>query len=206
VNARCVLFFGDSFVAGAGDEEGLGWPGRLTAAAWAADLPLTAYNLGVRGESTPDVARRFREESEPRLIPGADNRVVFAVGANDVSLGEDGEQEVATEESVERMAGMLDQAAELEITAMVLEPGPAGIPDHDQRSRELGDRFERLCGERGLPFVRILNALLAGDAWGGSTRDRDGIHPSAAGYAALAGLLEPVWLEWLRTDEIGPPT
>ena len=90
-------------MAGAGDEEGLGWPGRLTAAAWAADLPLTSYNLGVRGESTSEVARRFRAEAEPRLIPGADNRVLFAVGANDVSLGEDGEQAIPTEESVELM-------------------------------------------------------------------------------------------------------
>jgi len=199
VNDRCVLFFGDSFVAGAGDDQGLGWPTRLTAAAWAAELPLTAYNLGVRGESTREVARRFRAETDPRLIPGADNRVVLAVGANDVSLDENGEQELATEESVGLMSEMLDWCRARGITAMLLGPGPAGIPDHDARARALGERFEGLCDERGLRFVAILDELLASDAWIASRSRRDGIHPAAEGYATLADLLEPAFLDWLRS-------
>jgi acyl-CoA thioesterase I len=199
VNDRCVLFFGDSFVNGAGDATALGWPGRLVGAAWHAGLPMTAYNLGVRGESTREVARRFRPEAEPRLIPGADNRVVFAVGANDVSLGPTGEQELSTEESVELMAGMLDDAAALGATAMVLSPGPAGIPDHDSRSRALGARFEGLCRERALLYVDVLDGLLAADAWTRTARNNDGIHPSEEGYAALADLvLDGGWLDWLR--------
>ena len=199
MNDRCVLFFGDSFVAGAGDEEGLGWPSRLAAAAWAAELPLTAYNLGVRGENTRDVASRFRAESAPRLISGADNRVVLAVGANDVSLDESGEQELATEESVGLMSEMLDWCVERGITAMLLGPGPAGIPDHDARARALGQRFEELCDERGLRSVAIIDELLASEAWTASRSRRDGIHPAAEGYAALASLLEPVFLDWLRS-------
>jgi acyl-CoA thioesterase I len=202
VNDRCVLFFGDSFVAGAGDEEGLGWPGRLTAAAWRAGLPLTPYNLGVRGESTRDVARRFRAEAEPRLIPGADNRIVISVGANDVTLV-DGELHVPTEESVALMSEVLDQSRELGGTAMVLGPGPSGLDDHDQRARELGGRFELLCAERGLRFMALLDVLLASEAWTGSTAERDGIHPSAAGYSFLAEFLEPAWLAWLRTAPDG---
>jgi lysophospholipase L1-like esterase len=198
VNERCVLFFGDSFVTGTGDEDGLGWPGRLVAAAWRTGLPMTAYNLGVRGENTRDVARRFRAEAEPRLIPGADNRAVFAVGANDVSLDAAGEQELSSDDSLRLMDEMLDACAELGITAMVLGPGPAGIPDHDERSRALGDRFGRLSAERGARYFGILDELLTSEAWAGSARRNDGLHPSAEGYAALARLLEPAWLEWLR--------
>ena len=160
MDERCVLFFGDSFVTGAGDEDGLGWTGRLVAAAWRAGLPMTAYNLGVRGENTCDVARRFRAEAEPRLIPGADNRAVFAVGANDVTLGPTGELEVPTEESVRLMAGMLDQSSELGITSMLLGPGPAGVPDHDKRSRELGARLEELCSDREVRFAAVLDSSL----------------------------------------------
>src|SRR4051794_41914040 len=114
---------------------------------------MTAYNLGVRGESTREVARRFRPEAEPRLIPGADNRVVLAVGANDVSLGPDGEQELSTEESVELMTGMLDDAAALGAPAMVLSPGPAGLPDHASRSRALRARVDGPCRARPLPHL-----------------------------------------------------
>jgi acyl-CoA thioesterase I len=199
VNDRCVLFVGDSFVNGAGDATGLGWPGRLVAAAWDAGLPMTAYNLGVRGESTRDVARRFRAEIEPRLIPGADNRAVIAVGANDVSLGPDGEQELSTEESAGLMAGMLEDAATLGATAMLLGPSPAGIPDHDARSRSLGARFEGLCRERGLRYVGVLDELLAAEAWTRTARANDGTHPNEEGYALLADLvLDAGWLDWLR--------
>src|SRR5829696_5161608 len=164
MDERCVLFFGDSFVTGAGDETGLGWPGRLVAAAWDADLPLTAYNLGVRGESTADLARRFRAEALPRLIPGADNRAVFAVGANDPTLDELGKRKISEEESVRLMTGLLEACEEMGATAMVLSPGPAGIPDHDERSRALGRRFEAICDQRGLRYVDVLDGLLASEA------------------------------------------
>jgi lysophospholipase L1-like esterase len=200
VNDRCVLFFGDSFVNGAGDATGLGWPGRLVAAAWDDGLPLTAYNLGIRGESTREVALRFRAEAGPRLIPDADNRVVIAVGANDVSLDENGEREVATEESIRLMSGMLDTAVELGATAMLLSPGPAGIPDHDARSRELGERFASLCRERDLRYVDVLDDLLTSEPWARTARANDGLHPNEEGYAVLAQLvLDAGWLNWLRT-------
>jgi acyl-CoA thioesterase I len=198
VDDRCVLFFGDSFVTGAGDQTGLGWPGRLVAAAWEAGLPLTAYNLGVRGESTADVAGRFRAEALPRLMPGADNRVVFAMGANDPTLDELGDRKISEEESVRLMSGLLDACEEIGAIAMVIGPGPTGIPDHDERSRALGRRFEALCDRRRIRYVAVLEDLLASEAWGRTTELRDGLHPAAEGYAALAQLLlDAGWLEWL---------
>ena len=199
MNDRCILFVGDSFVAGAGDPEGLDWPGRVVAAAWGAGLPMTAYNLGVRGENTREVASRFRAETTPRLIPGADNRVVIAVGANDVSLGEAGRQTLTTEESIRLMSGILDDADELGATAMVLSPGPAGIRDHDQRSRALGAEFQSLCRERSLRYIDVLDDLLASETWAREARANDGLHPGAGGYAAYAQLvLDAGWLDWLR--------
>jgi acyl-CoA thioesterase I len=41
-----VLFFGDSHVAGVGDEAGLGWVGRVAAASFEAGQPFIPYNLG----------------------------------------------------------------------------------------------------------------------------------------------------------------
>ncbi|MDQ3850891.1 MAG: GDSL-type esterase/lipase family protein, partial [Actinomycetota bacterium] len=77
-----VLFVGDSFVAGVGDESGLGWVGRVVAASYAGGHPITAYNLGVRGETSHDVAQRWRAEARPRVRPGTDCRVVFSLGSN----------------------------------------------------------------------------------------------------------------------------
>ena len=199
MNDRCLLFTGDSFVAGAGDPDALGWPGRVVAAAWDAGLPMTAYNLGVRGESLPEVARRFRAEAEPRLIPDADNRLIVAGGANDVTIEPDGSQLVATEESLGALRSLLDDAASLGMRTMVIGPGPAGIADHDQRSRELGERFRKLAERRGGLYLAVLDDLLASDAWRSEARANDGLHPGAGGYAAYAELvLAAGFLDWLR--------
>ncbi|WP_347059518.1 hypothetical protein ABC795_03530 [Blastococcus sp. HT6-30] len=42
-----VCFLGDSSTAGVGDDDGLGWVGRLAASARRYGTALTGYNLGV---------------------------------------------------------------------------------------------------------------------------------------------------------------
>jgi len=82
IGDRRVLFFGDSFVAGVGDPTGLGWVGRVVAASHAAGAAMTAYNLGVRGETSVEVAVRWRAESRPRMVADAGYGVVFSFGVN----------------------------------------------------------------------------------------------------------------------------
>lgn len=43
-----LCLIGDDFVNGTDDAEGLGWRGRVTAAAVIAGLHMTAYDLGIR--------------------------------------------------------------------------------------------------------------------------------------------------------------
>src|SRR4051794_2907808 len=93
-----LLCFGDSFTAGVGDPRGQGWVGRVAEAAFAAGRPLSAYALGVRRETSVEVAVRWRFEATPRLAREADCRVVFAVGANDTTI-ENGVPRVAPERS-----------------------------------------------------------------------------------------------------------
>lgn len=76
-----VCLVGDSFVAGVGDPDHLGWVGRVAARSHGAGRPLTAYALGVRRQTSQDVADRWRAECTPRLPDGCDGRVVVAAGA-----------------------------------------------------------------------------------------------------------------------------
>jgi acyl-CoA thioesterase I len=198
VNDLCVLFFGDSFVAGAGDEEGLGWVGRVAASAWAADLPLTSYNLGVRGETSADAASRLSAEAAPRVIPEADNRIVVAMGANDVDADES-ERPLTEQQSVDNLSSMLDDAERFGASALIIGPGPARDPGHDEASRSLSLAFASLCERRGVPYIDLLDALLNDDAWNAGAERRDGIHSDAGGYAAYARILiERGFLDWLR--------
>ena len=63
-----LCFVGSSMTAGYGDPKGLGWVGRVVSRTQHPDLDLTAYNLGVRGDTSADVMARWRTETAPRWV------------------------------------------------------------------------------------------------------------------------------------------
>lgn len=195
---RRVLFFGDSLVAGVGDPEGRGWVGRVVEACFQVGAPITSYNLGVRRQTSVEIADRWQAEAGPRLTPGAECSVVFSFGANDTTI-EDGHLRVEPERSLESLGAVIDQAVALELRMLVV--GPAPVDDDTQTSRisALSANFEKLCEERRVPFVDVVGELRDSEIWQHEVRTGDGAHPAAQGYALLADLLFKRGLgEWLR--------
>jgi acyl-CoA thioesterase-1 len=195
---RRVLFFGDSFVAGVGDPTGRGWVGRVVEASHQAGVPLTSYNLGVRRDTSADVAARWRAEAQARMRDaGASYGVVLGVGVNDTTE-EDGRVRVAPGLAVEHLDRLIEGARALGLDVLVVGPPPAGEPAQDSRVRALSARFADLAAQRGVPFVATVDALCASWDWTREAAANDGSHPGAGGYAALAGLvLAAGWLGWL---------
>ena len=194
---RRVLFFGDSFVAGAGDPTGLGWVGRVVASSCAAGTGLTAYNLGVRGETSVQVAARWRAEARPRMVAPANYGIVFSFGVNDTVL-QDGRVRVRSGLALDSLERVLDEAAAIGLSALVVGPAPAGEAAHDARIGALSAAFGRLAADRGLPFVAVCEALCEAAPWARDVAAGDGVPPGAAGYAALAQLvLRGGRLRWL---------
>jgi acyl-CoA thioesterase I len=198
VDDRRVLYFGDSHVAGVGDPAGMGWVGRVVASSFQQGLPLTAYNLGVRGETSAQVAARWRAEALPRLTPGSDARVVLSFGANDTTI-ENGHIRVEPERSCAVLAGMLREAAALGLPVFGLGPAPVDDPEQNERIRSLSGAFAEVCRGPGVPFVSVVELLLASPVWMQEVAAGDGAHPSTAGYEILAGcVIDAGWADWLR--------
>lgn len=195
---RYVMFFGDSHTVGTGDPEALGWAGRVAGAAIAAGIPVTSYNLGVRGQTSVEVAARCRVEAPPRLPDdGSDSRAVFAFGVNDVTL-QDGTLRCSQEESLEALEAALDDAAELGMRPLVI--GPAAIDDEDVNERiiALSAAFRGLCEQRRVLFVPLVEGLLRSHLWRQEVAVGDGAHPGAYGYMEIARLvLAAGWIDWL---------
>lgn len=194
------MFFGDSHTSGSGDPEALGWPGRVAAAAVAAGVPLTPYNLGVGGETSVQVAARWRAEATPRLRDDGDPRAIFAFGANDVTL-RDGRPRCTQEESLRSLEDALQGAHALGMRAFVV--GPAAIDDEAENERiaELSAAFEALCARREVPFVPLVEELRRSETWRSELAVGDGAHPGARGYEQMASLvLAGGWLDWLRSE------
>ena len=189
----CVL--GDSFTAGVGDPTGAGWVGPVAAAARRAGWDLTLYGLGVRRDTSVDVARRWRAETSWRLRDGDRYGLVLAVGLNDVVL-EDGRPRVSPGRSVAAVAEVLDGASARGWPVLVVGPPPVSGEEESERSAGLSAAIADGCAARSVPFVDT-SGLAADPVWVAEVGAGDAYHPSTRGYARLAARVEPVFLRWL---------
>jgi lysophospholipase L1-like esterase len=184
-----LLAFGDSFVAGVGDPAHLGWVGR----ALAGRRDVTLYNLGVRRETSGDVAARWRAEAVPRLTDQQPCRILLAVGANDCADGEAGPR-VAPAQSLLNVRAVLTGAAALCPVLLVGSP-PLPHPAAAVRLEALNENLKLLAARLKVPFIDVFRPLAADGLWVREAEAFDGAHPGADGYQRLADLIlaHPAW-------------
>jgi lysophospholipase L1-like esterase len=188
-----VLAFGDSFVTGAGDPDHQGWIGR----ALVGRREVTLYNLGVRRETSADIAARWRREAEPRFVDHEPMRIVFSFGCNDCNT-EDGALRVPAAKSLFHARTMLTEAGKLAPVLMV-GPPPTAEPDVAVRAEELNEHLKSLCARLQAPFIDVFRPLAADGLWVREAGAWDGAHPGAAGYQRMADLVaaHPAWRSFL---------
>ena len=179
-----LCFFGGSFVAGAGDDAALGWPGRLTAHAQLAGVDVTAYNLGVRRDTSSDIAARWGAEAVARLPAHFERRLAFSFGANDCVLDAHGASRVAHEQALANAESILSQARGVAPTMMMRPPPSPTIPPPARGSMRLSEDLEGTCAGLGVPYLPIFGHLMNCEIWVEEARRGDGAHPNSGGYAA----------------------
>ena len=194
-----MFFVGDSFVAGVGDPQHRGWVGRLAERAHRVGAPITAYNLGVRRDTSDDILRRWADEVAVRRAAGAQERLVVSFGVNDTT--DDGRAtRVVPEYSVANLHTLLADAAATGLPALMVGPPPVADRVQNRRIAALDAQFAAVCAETGAPYVTVFAPLRDAPVWMDEVAAGDGAHPAAAGYDLLTDLVEPAWQEWLLAD------
>lgn len=183
---------GDSFVAAVGDPQHLGWVGRVAARTHLAGQPLTAYSLGVRRQTSRDVADRWHAECAARLPAGCDGRIVVAVGVNDTTM-ENGATRVPAACSAAHVEQLLHEAQDAGWPALVVGPPPIFDSAQNERISRLDATFSSVCDAVEVGYVRVFDQLIDDPVWMRQVADGDGAHPGTDGYQRLADL---VWLQW----------
>lgn len=191
-----VCFLGDSYVAGVGDPEHLGWVGRVAVRHSQQAGPLTAYNLGVRGETSQDVRGRWRLECAPRFSREWDCRMVVSFGVNDTTDRE-GRRRVGREHSIAHLSALLSDVIEAGWPILVVGPPPIADDVQNSLVGELDGDFERVCAARAVPYVGVFPTLLGDATWMAEVERGDGAHPAASGYRVLGDLVWHTWQSWL---------
>ena len=199
-----VCFVGDSITNGTGDTTFLSWPGRLCAAEVESGHDLTEYNLGIRADTSVDVARRWRAECEARLPGDLSCAIVFAFGINDATE-EDGVIRVPLAESVTNARSILSKAKALHPTLWI---GPTPVDDtrqplrmetgqvRDKRNHRTADynlAFRALADDLAVPYLDMMSALINDPGWPAMLSD--GLHPMAEGYERMAAIIGS-WPAW----------
>ncbi len=198
-----VCFIGDSIVAGVGDEDALGWVGRVTRHAIRAGADVTVYNLGVRRDTSADIRARWLREVDVRLPQGVDHRLCFSFGANDCADDGTGAPRVEARRTLENAEAILSVAAARAPTLMI---GPVPILDDataDSRIADLDAQLVALCKRLAVPYLPLFATLQSTTAWTEGAARGDGTHSDARGYAALADYVlswDPL-LSWLGVGD-----
>ena len=86
-----ILCFGDSITQGEGDALNGGWADRIKRDYFkqfelANHQEVHLYNLGIGGETTDGLKRRFETEYRARAMKNANNVVLFQYGINDIVI------------------------------------------------------------------------------------------------------------------------
>lgn len=196
-----ICFVGDSFVNGTGDPECLGWTGRICVNANKKGYDITYYNLGIRRDTSTDIANRWLQEVSLRLPKEYDGRIVFSFGLNDTTV-KNGKTRVEFTKSIENTYKILSEAKQLYPVLMV---GPAPYVDTEdnqrkQRTADLSKQFALVCHELNVPYLDVFSKLEKSNLWIDEAKANDGAHPRAGGYAEFAQIVEnwEAWLNWFK--------
>ena len=195
-----ICFVGDSFVAGNGDETALGWTGRLATRQAAAGNPITAYNLGVRGNTSAQILERISTEISQRRSPLRPTRVVLSLGVNDTTYV-DGSPRILPDDSCTNLERILETLS----GDPILVVGPPAVSEDAQNARiaELSNRFLALCRASRVPYVEVFSELERHPVWRQQVLEGDGAHPRSQGYQALYELVVPTWDRWMGLSPSG---
>ena len=202
-------FVGDSITTGTGDDDFLGWPGRVCVRERKAGHDVTLYNLGIRGDTSKLIEPRWRRECEARFPPDVLCAIVFAFGINDSAEDVGKGLRVPLPESLALAKTMLSEAKAWRPTLWIgptpvdeslqpMRPRPGINYDfRNARIAEYSKAYAALAAELDVPYLDCYtpfekNARIAADL-----HALDGVHPLRDGYSLMAERIG-AWPAWRK--------
>ncbi len=202
-----LCFMGASNVEGVGDEERRGWAGRLTMMPPALGTPTSFFNLGIGGETTDQIADRWERECRIRIADDMDGALVISFGLNDCAEIEGEGIRIPLEQTIANVTAAATNMKAWKPTVWVgptpvaedmmpMRPRPGVVLWHaNDRLKELNASYAKVALELDIPYMDLLTPLLESDVYMASLHERDGLHPSGAGYQVAADLIA-AWQPW----------
>ena len=206
MNFDRIFCFGDSITLGCNDSTGLGWPGRLCRGLVHNDRSVAVYNLGINGDTSQDIAARWRAETgaRSRNAPGL---ILFAFGFNDAAKADGGDVQIDLATSIAHASSVLTEAKSI---TEVLWIGPTPLDESvnpmqtefacwDMRNRDIARydaAYADLADTIGIDYLRLFPEFLTSPSYRAALVAGDKVHPGDDGYAMIAERIAG-WDRWL---------
>jgi lysophospholipase L1-like esterase len=206
MNFDRIFCFGDSITLGCNDSTGLGWPGRLCRGLVHNDRSVAVYNLGINGDTSQDIAARWRAETgaRSRNAPGL---ILFAFGFNDAAKTDGGDVQIDLATSVANASSVLTEAKSI---TEVLWIGPTPLDESvnpmqtefacwDMRNQDIARydaAYADLADAIGIDYLRLFPEFLTSPRYRAALVAGDKVHPGDDGYAMIAERIAG-WDRWL---------
>jgi lysophospholipase L1-like esterase len=158
---------------------------------------VTYYNLGIRRDTSADIAARWHAECARRFPQDTDGRVVFSFGVNDTTI-EHGRRRLSCAATLGNLRTILQDARQRSPT-LLIGPPPVADATHNTRIAHLCNAMAMVARDIGVPYLPVFAQLIQAPRWMQEVVRYDGSHPRQAGYAELAALVQ-AWSAWWFAD------
>ena len=193
-----ILIFGASITWGAWDKEG-GWVGRLRKFIDEKnisdpDYNLMVYNLGISGDTTEDVLRRFENEVKER-ISEEETIIMFSVGVNDSQFVHDKKDLRVQIEKFEDNLKKLIKLSKKHASKIIFvgfspidqqKVDPLPWAESKSYRKDLIEKFDNkvkeVCKEKKIYFIEVYDKLIKGNY---KKLLEDGVHPNSEGHEQI---------------------
>ena len=216
---RKLIVVGDSGVYGWGDPEEGGWCERLRRHWMALPAGPVLYPLGVRGDGLERVAARLTAEVGCRgeLRRQQPQGILLAVGLNDSArVGRaDGRPQLDPEGFLFGLQQLLQRAKAIApLLVLGLTPVDEAVMPYAEvlwygleQVRRYEALLEEACLEADVPFLPLLESLLADPAWL-QWLGPDGLHLNTEGHRQVFQRVRqwPALLQWADLQPLGVTT
>ncbi len=183
-----ICIFGDSITEGYYDNEKNGWANRLKAILVNDEI----YNLGVSGDSTEDLLKRFDADIKDKNP----DMIVFAIGTNDsVYLPAEKRSYVDFDKFKENLKTLIDKSRQFTdnivfigltpVDESLTKPIPWEIEMHytNEEIRKYNDAIKQICKDEKLKFIDIFSDFEKNNY---KEMLSDGLHPNEQGHEWMA--------------------
>ena len=172
-----IVALGDSLVAGYGLPANAAFPVQLEKALNAKDVAVEIANAGVSGDTSSGGLGRLDWS-----VPDGTDAVIVTLGANDMLRGLDPK---VTRDALTQIVQKL-KARKIEVLLTGMQAAPNMGPDY---ARAFNTIYPDIAKAEGVLLYPFYLDGVAGDA---KLNQRDGIHPTEAGVAAIVQRVLPV--------------